>query len=143
MTFKYWHLKWNPDHPDPAVQILALPDPIRTGTLCFFGHWIGRPMDNLEVPLSASWKDDCLTIVFENQWYLRVWEPRDFSVDGRTFQIRTASRLLYGRRLGGPEKDDSTPALSFLLEKDVLTAKFGDGSTIRDARSSEPAVGIH
>jgi hypothetical protein len=72
------------------------------GTLCIWGQWFGRPMDNVHILVAADAEDDQLHLGFDGGEDLLVWGPRHAAVDGNSFTIRDAERVrwewfYYGR----------------------------------------------
>jgi hypothetical protein len=66
---------------------------IKSGTLCFFGEWFGRPHDNWHEVASASAADDELIIRFNEDETLTIWNPADARISEEYFDIVNASRV--------------------------------------------------
>jgi len=71
----------------------ALPQLMR-GSLRFWGAWFGRPYDNLHAVVGCEAKNDLLSIYFNEEEVLKVWEPRKLTLEASTFQIRDAQRMV-------------------------------------------------
>jgi hypothetical protein len=71
--------------------------------LRFFGDWFGKPYDNYHIIVSSEAEGDMLSVGFNENERLTVWNPNGFVTDRKTFRIATAQRVrwewyLYGRR---------------------------------------------
>jgi hypothetical protein len=79
----------------------ALPN-LKTGTLCFWGQWFGRPYDNVHQVTACDAEKDLLLIHFNEGEILNLWSPQQATTDHQTFRIEKASRVrwewfYYGR----------------------------------------------
>ena len=81
----------------------ALPS-VKTGSLCVYGDFFGRPYDNMHSVLSArtSSSEDSLILDFDQGETLEVWEPQSALITPTAFAITAASRVrwtwfYYGR----------------------------------------------
>jgi hypothetical protein len=68
---------------------------VKSGSLRFFGVWFGRPHDNLHIIQKAEARDNCLVIRFNCAETLSVWNPNNFTINEKVFEIIEASRLLW------------------------------------------------
>jgi len=82
---------------DLALRFLALPEEVKGGSICVFGIWHGRPLDNVHTPTFASWDGARLVLEFDHQLRVEILHPAEFVVDGRCFRIPTADRVVMGR----------------------------------------------
>jgi len=78
-----------------AAHIHRLLPNVRSGTLCFWGVWFGRPHDNRHFVVRAEAEGDCLVVHFNDDEILKVWHPQDWRVDAHEFVIRSASRVIW------------------------------------------------
>jgi hypothetical protein len=72
------------------------------GSLCVFGDWFGRPMDNWHRLVSHEENEGYIQLNFNEGETLQVWEPSGFRFEGKSFIIQHASRVrwewfYYGR----------------------------------------------
>lgn len=72
------------------------------GSLCVFGDWFGRPMDNWHQVVSHEEKEGYVRLTFNEGETLEVWEPAGLRMEGKSFIIQQASRVrwewfYYGR----------------------------------------------
>jgi len=72
------------------------------GSLCVFGDWFGRPMDNWHQLVSHEEKEGYVRLTFNEGETLEVWEPAGLKIEGKSFVIQRASRVrwewfYYGR----------------------------------------------
>ena len=75
---------------------------IKSGTLRFWGEWLGRPYDNCHQLVGCEVEQNVLRLVFNERELLSVWAPSGLEVDHSTFRISTADRVrwewfYYGR----------------------------------------------
>lgn len=115
------------------------------GTLCIFGDWFGRPHDNFHQPQNFSVSDDLLTVTFDQNETLMVWNPKDIKIDENTFVVNKADHVrwewfFYGR----PPLDENKYFMDY-----VCTANGIQGNSDVDWYShtfttseSKPAVKI-
>lgn len=74
-------------------KIMNLEQNIRSGSLCMFGCWFGRPMDNIHRSCSANFENDLLTINFDQGETLEIWNPSKLIIDGNVLKIAKASKV--------------------------------------------------
>jgi hypothetical protein len=72
------------------------------GTLCVFGDWFGKPMDNVHRVISYETRENYLKFVFDGDETLEVWNAQGFRKENRNFIIQNAQRVrwewfYYGR----------------------------------------------
>src|SRR5258708_2926143 len=67
---------------------------LKSGTLCFWGVWFGRPYDNWHTIVKTEAEGECLTLNFNDEEILQIWNPADYQIDEQHFIIRSASRVL-------------------------------------------------
>ena len=124
---------------DPARRLMAFNERTRTGTLCLYGVWRGRPMDNLEVPLSATWEDNCLRIVFDGAFQVEVWDPAPYVVKKWTLHIPSASRVRLSPLPENPGYGDPSKTWNFVVKDGVLDATAESGWVFKEAKLTESA----
>ena len=91
-----------------ADQFIKLDRKIRSGTLCTFGCWFGRPMDNFHESVSATFDGEILRIEFEAGETLEIWNPSELTVVGTTFRIQKASKVKWTWHYYGKPKSNDT-----------------------------------
>lgn len=67
-----------------------------------FGDWFGRPYDNFHQPKGFMFSDGVLTITFNEDETLTIWNPASILIDERTLLVRNADHVrwewfYYGR----------------------------------------------
>jgi len=72
------------------------------GSLRIFGDWFGRPYDNVHIPKTFSFINDILTITFDDDETLIIWNPSHVQIQERMFKVGEASKVrwewfYYGR----------------------------------------------
>lgn len=63
------------------------------GSLCIFGNWFGRPLDNFHQITGFSCISGILTLTFDEGETLTVWEPRDIAIEQNSFRIQYAHHV--------------------------------------------------
>jgi hypothetical protein len=128
-----------------AAHIQRLIPYVHSGTLRFWGVWFGRPHDNNHTIVGAEADGDCLTLRFDDEEILRVWQPADCQIDPQHFIIYSASRVLwqwywYGR----PHTSGNLMSNDFV--RDRLSIRFEStfpGQPREKPTVVQPAVQIH
>ncbi|MEQ1799731.1 MAG: hypothetical protein ABL872_17375 [Lacibacter sp.] len=66
-----------------------------TGSLCFWGHWFGRPLDNIHEVKSVSFDSvkNILTITFLKDEKLSVMNPLLIEISNNRLEIKEADRV--------------------------------------------------
>jgi hypothetical protein len=137
--------KHTPSASEIAGHIRQLLPHVHSGTLRFWGVWFGRPHDNVHTIVHADAAADCLTLRFNGEETLQVWNPTGCQIDSQQFIILSASRVLwqwywYGR----PHTPDSLMSEEFVRDGTSITFRstFPGRHTQRPS-IHEPAVQIH
>jgi hypothetical protein len=123
--------------PDHAEQI--------NGSLCVFGDWFGRPMDNSHQLVSHEEKEGYIRLSFNEGETLEVWEPNGFRMDGKSFVIQRAMRVRWEWFYYGRPK---LPENRFFIEHVVVGPSIEASSNVDWGTQSfnpsraEPAVAI-
>ncbi len=70
---------------------------VKGGTLCFWGHWFGRPYDNFHQITNSDFdiEHNILTIQFSEQETLRINNPTDIEEYRNRFQINKADKVYW------------------------------------------------
>jgi hypothetical protein len=74
------------------------------GSICFWGMWFGRPMDNWHQLTGAQAIDNCLRLKFDQGEELAVTSPGGFELSGRGFKIRQAKKVIWSWFYHGKSK---------------------------------------
>ncbi len=95
-------MKQSRSYSDIAAAIEALPERNRSGTLMIWGEWFGRPMDNVHVCQSCTSEHDCVTLHFDQNERLVIWNPSLMTTRGYSLIIPPATKVrwewyYYGR----------------------------------------------
>ena len=70
---------------------------VKGGTLCFWGHWFGKPHDNYHQIIKSHFdiEHNILTIQFSERETLTVTNPGDIEEYKNRFQIDTADKVYW------------------------------------------------
>jgi hypothetical protein len=88
--------------PENLDEFLRLHGKEIGGSLCIFGDWFGRPMDNWHRVVSFEVKEDYIKLTFNEGEILDVWGAKGLKIEGKSFVIRQANHIrwewfYYGR----------------------------------------------
>jgi len=123
-------------------EIMSLEENIRSGSLCMFGCWFGRPMDNIHRSCSATLDSNLLTITFDEGETLEVWNPSKLIVDCEVLKIAKASKVkwtwfYYGKQ----QASENLRTQEFIVEgSNIVNA---DQKVIKGASIQEAAISLH
>jgi hypothetical protein len=90
--------------------------PLPLGSLCVWGDWFGKPLDNDHMAVNASSDGDVLVLTFDRHERLEVATPAGWALDIATARserqprlvIRSASRVEWGSLYNGrPETPEN------------------------------------
>ena len=107
---------------DPARSFLALPEDVKCGSICVFGIWHGRPLDNVHTPTFADWDGDRLVLEFDHRLRVEILHPAELVVEGRCFRIPTADRVVMGR--AALSRKSGTAASETFLDIEVVDQRL-------------------
>lgn len=67
------------------------------GSLCIWGNWFGRPMDNFHKIISVLFdtEKNKLTLTFDNKECLTIWNPSNITEEQGQLQIDNADKVLW------------------------------------------------
>jgi len=70
---------------------------VKGGSLCFYGHWFGKPFDNVHTLINAAYDstNDVLTLTFEEKEVLTIWRPIDIKEFAEKLTIQHADKILW------------------------------------------------
>lgn len=102
---------------DISAEIMLLEESIRSGSLCMFGCWFGRPMDNIHRLCTAKFENDLLTITFDKGETLEIWYPSNLIIDGTVLKIAKASKVKWSWfNYGKPNDPENLRIQEFIVE---------------------------
>jgi len=79
--------------PEDVATFIRGHTPRINGSLCVFGDWFGRPMDNCHRLLYCEAKEGYVRLSFDEGETLEVWNPAEVRMEGESFIIQRASRV--------------------------------------------------
>ena len=68
---------------------------LRSGSLCFWGNWFGKPHDGNHRIVGSDLLDDTIVIYFDGAESLTIDAPREWSLDGGKLVVRKAMRVRF------------------------------------------------
>lgn len=118
------------------------------GSLCIWGNWFGRPMDNfhkLEI-VEFDIESNKLTLTFDHQERLTIWNAENISDTNGHFQIDKADKVLWEwHYYGKPQTDASL----FFEEYERIGDKISFKTNVieleksgNDLSSKKPAISM-
>ncbi|MDX2109044.1 MAG: hypothetical protein SFY80_02260 [Verrucomicrobiota bacterium] len=131
--------------PEDVAAFIREHTPQINGSLCVFGDWFGRPMDNWHQLLSHEAKEGYVRLLFNEGETLEVWNPAGVRMEGKSFVVQGASRVRWEWFYYGRSK---FPVNRFFIEHVVSGEKIEACSDANWAPHSfkpsraEPAVSI-
>jgi hypothetical protein len=116
------------------------------GTLCVYGDWFGRPMDNCHRMTAVEGDTSFLKLTFSDEETLEIWDPQNLTLSKTGFSVQSASRVLwrwfyYGR--------PHLPENRFFIEHTRSGNHVGATSNVTwysphfNPSLTQPAVAIH
>jgi hypothetical protein len=104
---------------EAAARINALIPHTQGGSLRFFGEWFGGRRDGYHWIVGAEAESDVLSVGFNEDEMLTVWNPEGIVVSEKEFRIERATRILwewfyYGR----PKLPQNRMRIEYLLRTD-------------------------
>ncbi len=131
--------------PEDVAQFIREHGAQINGSLCVFGDWFGRPMDNWHQLVSHQAKEGYVRLVFNEGETLEVWDPARVRIEGKSFIIQQASRVrwewfYYGR----PKISENRFFIEHIFSGESIEASSDADWAPRDFKPSraEPAVSI-
>lgn len=122
-------------------EIMNLEENIRSGSLCMFGCWFGRPMDNIHRSCSAKFANDLLTINFDQGETLEIWHPSKLIIDGNVLKIAKASKVKWSWfYYGKPKTKENLRAQEFIVNGNNIINQ--NQQHIKGASINEVAIAI-
>src|SRR5665213_610819 len=110
------------DPPEDIAAILHRHSTEISGSLCVFGDWFGKPMDNLHTMTDYESKEDYVKLSFGEGETLEVWRPRGVKQEAKKrFVIQTADRVRWEWFYYGRPK---LPENRFFIEHGMKSGKI-------------------
>lgn len=75
-------------HPNKKLDILT-----RSGSLCFYGDWLGRPYDNFHKIVNTNYDGEILEISFDRRERLIIFEPENITSTKNELKIEKAKKI--------------------------------------------------
>jgi hypothetical protein len=66
---------------------------VPSGSLRFWGEWLGRPYDSWHTLISCRSEQNVLRLCFDQGETLSVWAPDGLTIDRSTFRISDSYRV--------------------------------------------------
>ena len=125
-----------------SEEFMNLEKGLRSGSLCLFGFWFGRPMDNYHRSCSATVENDLLTIGFDQGEILEVWNPLKLVVDSHVLHIVGASKVKWSWfEYGKMKSPENLRSMQFIV--DSIHIFDGNNQIVKGASITEPAISIY
>lgn len=122
-------------------EIMNLEENIRSGSLCMFGCWFGRPMDNIHRSCSANFSNNLLTINFDQGETLEIWNPSKLIIDGNVLKIAKASKIKWSWfYYGKPQTPENLRTQEFIVNGNNVINQ--NQQPIKGASINEAAIAI-
>lgn len=118
---------------------------LRSGSLCFWGNWFGRPFDNIHRIVGVDALDGTIAIFFDHGESLIIESPRNWSLADGCLSVAEADRIrfqwfYYGRL---PSRE-TLQFEEYRLYEDRLTfATDFQPDRKRELTRTLPAVQLH
>ena len=99
---------------------------VKGGSLCFYGHWFGRPYDNyhqLEL-VNFDGFENSLTLNFNEKETLIIFNPRDISEFENKLTIGSADKIYWKwYSYGKPQSGDNLYFIEIIRNDNSITGK--------------------
>lgn len=99
---------------------------VKGGSLCFFGHWFGRPYDNyhqLELVTFDS-ATNSLTLTFNEKETLTIFNPQDICEIENQLTIGSADKIYWKWfYYGKPQTDNNQYFIEIVKQDNILTGR--------------------
>lgn len=97
---------------------------VKGGSLCFYGHWFGRPYDNYHQLELATFDSilNTLTLTFNEKETLIIFNPQDISEFENKLTIGSADKIHWKWfSYGKPQTDDNLYFIEINRKENLLT----------------------
>ena len=117
---------------------------IKSGSLCFYGAWFGKPLENYHTIKEINYLEieDCIAITFDEGEILSIWNPRGLVCEKNQFKIEKASWIRWmWYSYGAKKTPDNQSYAEFFFEEGKLRGR--SNTTVFDFSNLQgPAVQI-
>lgn len=122
------------DSPDSIAKALAgRVGSMDGGSLCFWGKWFGRPLDNCHNLVRSVANESQLTLYFDDSEKLSILEPFGFEMTNKGFKLQHAKHISWNWFYYGKPK---TPNNWFTWDFEVVDRQVVFRSTWPNEASS-------
>lgn len=119
---------------------------VKGGTLCFWGHWFGKPYDNFHQITALDYDTDAniLTIHFSEQETLTITNPSDIEEYSNRLQINHADKVYWQWYYYGKAQEEENLFYYNITKKDGVITGLTNANWYKanwsDLISTKPAV---
>jgi len=99
---------------------------VKGGSLCFFGHWFGKPYDNYHLLEVANFDipTNTMTLAFNEKETLTICNPQDIYEYENKLTIGSADKIYWGWfSYGKPQTDDNLYFIEITRQGNELSGK--------------------
>ena len=126
-----------------ADEIMSLEPNMRSGSLCIFGCWFGRPMDNHHQTESAAIDGEVLKLVFDEGKTLEIWNPSELTIHRTTLKIYYASKVKWSWYYYGKPKQPDNIFYNEYIVNDNNVLLSTNSSTTNKPNINAAAAELH
>lgn len=113
--------------PDWQDSVNSIEIKKRSGSICFYGEWFGRPYDNYHKIKGYSYTGDTLEIVFDQWEQLIVIEPSGIINTEKEFRISSAKQVKWSwYPYGSTQRDMNKISYSIVDGQLYKISKYGE-----------------
>jgi hypothetical protein len=115
------------------------------GTICVFGDWFGRPMDNYHKVMSCEEKGNHIRLIFNEEESLDVWDGKGIEINQNKLTIKEASRVRWEwYYYGKPKTIENRFYIEHIVDGDkvVVSSNVNWYAPVFHPSLREPAVSI-
>ena len=119
---------------------------MKGGSLCFWGHWFGKPLDNYHEIIDVHYNHESneLKLYFDEEEILTIEYPEKIEEYENSFKINSATRILFEWYLyGKPHAEDYYAFISISKTANELKGQtnfMADKKTFHDLDILKPAL---
>ena len=119
---------------------------MKGGSLCFYGHWFGRPYDNYHKLNLVTFDTftNTLTFTFDEKETLSILNPKNISEFGNKLTIDSADRVYWEWfSYGNPYTKDNLYHIEITRQDDSLTGQSNEDwykPNFKDLSIKKPAL---
>jgi hypothetical protein len=120
---------------------------INGGTLCFWGNWFGKPMDNYHEIKKVEFdvEKNILNLILSEGEKLTIWNPSNIEIGKKELRIRKADKVLFEWHLYGESQIDKNLRFESYINNGInieFTTDFMPEKRKTECYKSEPALSI-